>query len=126
MGDKLDKRLQSQEELVEAINEFLREPRFEDDVCVVLTMPDNMLSKAGEKVNSAIMDIYEKMHRAPGTMMKILLALESMVDADVIAAMLDNDIKLILANETNITVTETDLESVQHNLEENDEQVQDS
>ena len=96
--------------IVDVINNYLMTPRFEDDVCIVLSMPDATLKKHREKLNSALWYVYDRYCKKDFGMMEILVAVERMVDATKLTAILDNDVKLLVAKERGIMVTEDDLE----------------
>lgn len=96
--------------IVSVFNEYLKTPRFDDDTCLVLTMPEATLKKYSEKINAGLWWMYNKFCKKDFGMMELLVALETMVDANKLAAMLDMDIKLLLAKEAGIRATENDIE----------------
>lgn len=99
-------------ELVAELNAILVEPRYENDICVTLTMPVAMLKKARDKINLAIYKVYER-HKSPTFhIFDVLVALESMVDAPVISSLVDMDIKRIIAADRGIVITDQQLEDV--------------
>lgn len=98
--------------LLDALNIYLSTPRFDDDECVVLSMPENNLKRAREKVNSAIWYVYNRVRYSGFGLMDILLAMETMVEAPKLAALLDNEVKLAIAREREIEVSEEELDEV--------------
>lgn len=100
----------SNKEILRVFNEYLKTPRFDGDACVVLTMPEATLKKYSEKLNAGIWWMYNKFKKKNFGMMAILVAIETMVDATKLAAMLDMDIKLLVAKENGISATEADIE----------------
>jgi hypothetical protein len=96
--------------IVDIIDSFLKTPRFEGDACIVLSMPDATLKKHREKVNSALWYVYNRYCKKDFGMMELLVAIERMVDATKLTTILDNDIKLLVAKERGIVVSEDDLE----------------
>lgn len=98
-------------QIFEELNEFLKQPRYDGDMCVVLTMPAQMIAKASEKLNSAILEAYRDLEDMRNGMTRILVAIEEYVDVDRLALMLDTDIKMTLAKEHNIIATEEDMEA---------------
>lgn len=98
--------------ILEIFNAYLNTQRFEDDACVVLTMPEATLKKYSEKINAGLWWMYNKFCKKDFGMMQLLVALETMVDANKLAGMLDMDIKLLVAKEQGIHVTENDIERV--------------
>ena len=99
--------------IIEAIDAFLSTSRFNNDVCLILNMPESMLKKNKEKVNAAIWHVYNRYAKESGiSMLDILIAVESMIDATKLSAMLDNDIKLLTASERGINITESELNAV--------------
>ena len=99
--------------IIEAIDAFLSKPRFNNDVCLILNMPENMIKKNKEKLNAAIWYVYNRYAKESGIcMLDILIAVESMIDAVKLSSMLDNDIKLYTAKERGINITEEELDAV--------------
>jgi len=98
--------------ILEIFNAYLNTQRFDDDACVVLTMPEATLKKYSEKINAGLWWMYNKFCKKDFGMMQLLVALETMVDANKLASMLDMDIKLLVAKEQGIHVTENDIEEV--------------
>ena len=96
--------------ILEIFNAYLNTQRFDDDACVVLTMPEATLKKYSEKINAGLWWMYNKFCKKDFGMMQLLVALETMVDANKLASMLDMDIKLLVAKEQGIHVTENDIE----------------
>ena len=96
--------------IVDIIDSFLKTPRFEGDACIVLSMPDATLKKHREKVNSALWYVYNRYCKKDFGMMELLVAIERMVDATKLTTILDNAIKLLVAKERGIVVSEDDLE----------------
>ena len=96
--------------IVDVLNAYLKTPRFPDDACIALTMPDATLKKYKEKLNSALWWFYTRYCKKDFGMMEILLAVEKMVDANKLTTMLDNEIKMVVAKERGLVVTEDDLE----------------
>lgn len=96
--------------IVEILDAYLKTPRFDGDACIVLSMPDATLKKYREKLNSALWWFYNRYCKKDFGMMEILVAVERMVDATKLTVMLDNDIKLLVAKERGLVVTEDDLE----------------
>lgn len=96
--------------IVEVIDEYLKTPRFDGDACIVLSMPDATLKKYREKFNSALWYVYNRYCKKDFGMMELLVAVERMVDATKLTAILDNDIKMLVAKERGIHVSEDDLE----------------
>lgn len=92
-------------------NKYLKTPRFEGDACLVLTMPEATLKKYSEKINAGLWWMYNKYCKKDFGMMQLLVAIEKMVDANKLAAMLDMDIKLLIAKESGISATESDIEN---------------
>ena len=108
------------------IEQFMRTPRFPGDVCVTLSMPDAYLKKARDKLNLALWNAHRKYARTvrrvdrtgreyevPGFgMMDILLTLTPMVDPVKLSAVLDTDIKQLLAREKGISISDEELDYV--------------
>ncbi len=94
----------------DVFNDYLKTPRFDGDACIVLTMPEATLKKYSEKINAGLWWMYNKYCKKDFGMMQLLVALEKLVDATKLAAMLDMDIKLLVAKEAGIKATETDIE----------------
>lgn len=107
----------SKDSIIRMIDAFLKEPRFEGDVCLILNMPENIIKKNKEKVNAAIWSVFNA-HSAKKSLrlFDILIAIETMVDASKLTAILDNDIKLAVAKEMSITISEPELEQVAANV----------
>ena len=97
--------------ILEVFNEYLKTPRFDGDACIVLTMPEATLKKYSEKINAGLWWMYNKYCKKDFGMMQLLVAIEKMIDATKLAAMLDMDIKLLLAKESGIQASETDIEN---------------
>ena len=94
------------------INAFLMQPRFDGDICITLSMPESYLKKARDKVNQALWKVYDK-YKNPGFgMFDVLLTLEPLVDVVKLNAVLDMDVKLLVAKEKGIRTTEDELEYV--------------
>jgi hypothetical protein len=91
-------------------NDYLKQPRFDGDVCLVLTMPEATLKKYSEKINACLWWMYNTYCKKDFGMMQLLVALEKMIDATKLASMLDMDIKLLVAKESGIAATEADIE----------------
>ena len=96
--------------IVDVIDSYLKTPRFEGDACIVLSMPDATLKKYREKLNSALWFVYDRYCKKDFGMMELLVAVERMVDANKLTAILDNNIKMLVAKERGIVVSEDDLE----------------
>ena len=96
--------------IVDVLDSYLKTPRFDGDACIVLSMPDATLKKHKEKLNSALWWFYKRYCKKDFGMMEILVAVEKMVDATKLTTMLDNDIKMVVAKERGLVVTEDDLE----------------
>ena len=108
------------------IEQFMRTPRFPGDVCVTLSMPDAYLKKGRDKLNLALWNAHKKYARTcrrvdrsgkeyevPGFgMMEILLTLTHMVDPVKLSALLDIDIKQLLAKEQGIRISDEELDYV--------------
>lgn len=73
----------------EVFNEYLKTPRFDGDACIVLTMPEATLKKYSEKINAGLWWMYNKYCKKDFGMMQLLVAIEKLVDATKLAAMLD-------------------------------------
>jgi translation elongation factor EF-Tu-like GTPase len=84
-------------------------------------MPEATLKKYSEKINAGLWWMYNKYCKKDFGMMQLLVAIEEMVDATKLAAMLDMDIKLLLAKEAGISASETDIEKAATRAEEDDE-----
>ena len=56
-------------------------------------------------------------------MMQLLVAIEKMVDANKLAAMLDMDIKLLVAKEAGINASESDIENAATRTEESEQEI---
>ena len=108
--DKIVMRDDKPETVVRVIDAYLREARYDGDVCLTLTMPEAMLKKYKEKFNSAIWWAYKQFCVGKFSMMSLLVGLETMVDAAKLTDIIDQDIKLMLAKEQGISVTVDDLE----------------
>lgn len=113
--DKVEMRDDKPETVVRVINAYLREARYEGDVCLTLTMPEATLKKYKEKFNSAIWWAYKRFCTGKYPMMSLLVGLETMVDAVKLTDIIDQDIKLMLAKEQGISVTIDDLETAAKN-----------
>lgn len=96
--------------LLNELDKFLSTPRFDDDTCIILNMPELVIRRAREKVNSGIWHLYNTFHGPNVSMMTILVAIEKTMDADRINAILDDDIKVKLAEEQGVTITSEMLE----------------
>jgi len=96
--------------ILEIFNAYLNTQRFDDDACIVLTMPEASLKKYSEKINAGLWWMYNRFCKKDFGMMQLLVALETMVDANKLAGMLDMDIKLLVAKEQGLHVTENDIE----------------
>lgn len=108
------------------IDEFLRTPRFQGDICITLSMPDTYLKKAKDKINLALWNAYNKYARTvervdshgntktiPGFGMKeIVMTLASRVDPVKFAQILENDVKQKIAEESGIKISDAELEYV--------------
>ena len=103
--------------ILEIFNAYLNTQRFDDDACLVLTMPEATLKKYSEKINAGLWWMYNKFCKKDFGMMQLLVALETMVDANKLANMLDMDIKLLVAKEQGIHVTENDIEHAAERME---------
>jgi hypothetical protein len=119
--DSLELRDTSNESILNVFDEYLKTPRFDGDACIVLTMPETTLKKYSEKINAGLWWMYNKYCKKDFGMMQLLVAIEKMVDATKLAAMLDMDIKLLLAKEAGIAASETDIEKAATRAEEDDE-----
>lgn len=119
--DSLELRDTSNESILNVFDEYLKTPRFDGDACIVLTMPEATLKKYSEKINAGLWWMYNKYCKKDFGMMQLLVAIEKMVDATKLAAMLDMDIKLLLAKEAGIAASETDIEKAATRAEEDDE-----
>ena len=97
-------------QIFEEINNFLKQPRYDGDSCIVLTMPANVIAKSAEKLNSAIYEAYKELEDPKTGMTRILVAIEAYMDVDRLAVVLDNDIKMTLAKEHGIDADEDDLD----------------
>lgn len=107
--------------LISEINKFLSAPpRYEGELCVVLSMPESYLKKARAKLNEAIHVIYDRYHPHGVSMLTILCAIESVVDANKLSPLLDNDIKLIVASERGIEVSTDYLDMVAEKVKSGD------
>ena len=106
----------------EVFNEYLKTPRFDGDACIVLTMPEATLKKYSEKINVGLWWMYNKYCKKDFGMMQLLVAIEKMVDATKLAAMLDMDIKLLIAKEAGINASETDIEDAATRTEAADDE----
>ncbi|MCQ2123298.1 MAG: hypothetical protein MJZ25_03855 [Fibrobacter sp.] len=107
--DKLDTSVAG---IVAKLDEYLMKPRFDGDSCIILNMPENIIKKNKEKLNAAIWDLYKTYASKGFGMFDILVAVETMVDAVKLSAILDTDIKLLLARERSIEISEQELEMV--------------
>ncbi len=96
--------------ILSLLEKYLQTPRYEGDACIVLSMPDAVLKKYREKLNSALWWLYKRYCKKDFGMMELLVAVETMVDASKLTAMLDNDIKLLVAKEKGITISIDELE----------------
>lgn len=105
------------EQIFKEINDFLKEPRFAGDSCVVLTMPAAILVKSAEKLNTAILEAYRELGDPKTGMTRILVAIEDYVEVERLAVILDDDIKMTLAKENNISADEEDIEKAKHSAE---------
>ena len=92
------------------INKILMTPRFDGDACVILSMPESTIKKAKNKLNYALWKVYHKRMNPGFGMFEILCAIESMLDAKKLNAMLDNDVKLQIAKEKNINISVEELD----------------
>ena len=99
------------ESIVDVLNAYLKTPRFPGDACIVLSMPDATLKKYKEKLNNGLWWFYTRYCKKDFGMMEILVAVEKMVDATKLTTMLDTDIKMLVAKERGLVVTEEDLEN---------------
>ena len=122
--DSLELRDTSNESILNVFDEYLKTPRFDGDACIVLTMPEATLKKYSEKINAGLWWMYNKYCKKDFGMMQLLVAIEKMVDATKLAAMLDMDIKLLLAKEAGIAASETDIEKAATRAEEDDESIE--
>lgn len=122
--DSLELRDTSNESILNVFDEYLKTPRFDGDACIVLTMPEATLKKYSEKINAGLWWMYNKYCKKDFGMMQLLVAIEKMVDATKLAAMLDMDIKLLLAKEAGISASETDIEKAATRAEEDDESIE--
>lgn len=120
--DTIELRDTGSESILTVFNAYLKTPRFDDDVCLVLTMPESTLKKYKEKINAGLWWMYNKFCQKDFGMMQLLVALEKMVDANKLAAMLDMDIKLLVAKENGISATEDDIEKAAVRSERDDDQ----
>lgn len=100
------------EGIIKAINRHLEEERFPGDELITLTMPESVLKRHKEKINSAIWYVYDKANGSGIKMLDILIALESMLDATKMAIILDNAVKLVVAQERGIVISEDELELI--------------
>lgn len=123
-SDSLELRDTSNESILNVFDEYLKTPRFDGDACIVLTMPEATLKKYSEKINAGLWWMYNKYCKKDFGMMQLLVAIEKMVDATKLAAMLDMDIKLLLAKEAGIAASETDIEKAATRAEEDDESIE--
>lgn len=106
-------RVATYKDILAEIDAFLSKQRFSNDVCIILNMPESMLKKHKEKLNAAIWYVYNKYCNGTTlTMFDVLMAIESMIDSVKLSAMLDNDVKLCVANERSIKISEEELEYV--------------
>ncbi len=96
--------------ILEIFNAYLSTQRFDGDACIVLTMPEATIKKYSEKLNAGLWWMYNKFCKKDFGMMQLLVAVESMMDAAKLASMLDMDIKLLVAKEQGLRVTENDIE----------------
>ena len=108
------------------INNFLKQPRFPGDICITLSMPESYLKKAKDKVNLALWNAHKKYARTcrrkdrdgkeydvPGFgMFDILLTLSPFVDPIKLNAILDNEIKQVVAKERGIHISDEELDYV--------------
>lgn len=117
-GDALNLSKENETELlVGEINQFLSAPpRFEGDIAVVLTMPDSYLRKARAKLNEAIHKVYDRYHQYGVSMLDVLCAMESVVGAEKLAPLVDNDVKLMVASEKGIEISTEELDMVTERL----------
>lgn len=122
--DSLELRDTSNESILNVFDEYLKTPRFDGDACIVLTMPEATLKKYSEKINAGLWWMYNKYCKKDFGMMQLLVAIEKMVDATKLAAMLDMDIKLLLAKEAGIAASETDIEKAATRAEEDEESIE--
>jgi len=106
------------ESILAVLNTYLMTPRFDGDSCIVLTMPEATIKKYSEKLNAGLWWMYNKFCRKDFGMMQLLVAVETMVDAAKLATFLDMDIKLLVAKEHGISVTENDIENAALKTEE--------
>ena len=107
--------------LVSEINKFLSAPpRFDGEMCVVLTMPESYLKKARAKLNEAIHVIYDRYHPYGVSMLTLLCAIETVVDANKLSPLIDNDIKLMVAAEQGIEVSTEYLDMVAERVKNGD------
>lgn len=96
--------------IIDEINRILMTPRFDGDTCVILNMPENAIKKAKDKLNYALWKVYNKRKNPGYGMFDILCAIEGMFDAKKLNAMLDNDVKLLVAKERGIEISIEELE----------------
>ena len=73
------------EQIFKEINDFLKEPRFAGDSCIVLTMPAATLVKSAEKLNTAILEAYRELGDPKTGMTRILVAIEDYVEVERLA-----------------------------------------
>lgn len=107
----------------EVFDEYLKTPRFPGDACLVLTMPEATLKKYSEKINAGLWWMYNKFCKKDFGMMQLLVAIEKMVDANKLAAMLDMDIKLLVAKEAGINASESDIENAATRADESEQEI---
>lgn len=102
--------------ILDMLDAFLMEPRFDGDDCIILKMPENEIKRHKDKLNAAIWYVYNKhAEKRMFSMFDILVAIESMVGAVKLTTMLDNDIKLKVAAERSIIISETELDEIAAN-----------
>lgn len=104
-------------------NDYLKTPRFDGDACVVLTMPESTLKKYKEKINAGLWWMYHKYCQKDFGMMQLLVAIENMIDASKLASMLDMDIKLLIAKESGINASESDIENAANRNSETQQEI---
>lgn len=102
--------------IIRAIDQYLNDSRFVGDETICLTMPESIIKRHREKLNSAIWYVYGKASGSGFKMTDILIALSTMLDENKLAVILDNDIKLVLANEKGIVISEEELDRIAANI----------
>ena len=112
----------SPKSIVDVLNVYLQTPRFDNDACIVLSMPDTTLKKYREKLNSGLWWMFNRFCKKDFGMMELLVAVDTMVCAEKLNDLLDNDVKLQVAKERGIVVSEDDLDNVHNEAPEIDEE----